>query len=114
MRRKLDEYRQIASTDSLTHLPNCCAFDEWLDLVFEGGFGRAQHFAARLKVLPYDKIAASYTRQLCAELARDGDPIGPYDQLISGHARSRGLIMVTNYRREFDRVPGLRIEDWTV
>lgn len=41
-------------------------------------------------------------------------PIGPYDQMIAGHARSRGLIIVTNNRREFDRVPGLRVEDWTV
>lgn len=71
-------------------------------------------FAARLNVLHYDELAASHTGQLRAELARSGTPIGPYDQLIAGHARSRGLIMVTNNRREFDRVPGLRVEDWTV
>ena len=47
-----------------------------------------------------------------AELARVGQQIGPYDQMIAGHARSNGLIVVTNNRREFDRVPGLRIEDW--
>lgn len=70
-------------------------------------------FAARLDVLPYDELAASHTGQLRAELARNGTPIGPYDQLIAGHARSRGLITVTNNRREFDRVPGLRVEDWT-
>ncbi|CDM61911.1 MULTISPECIES: type II toxin-antitoxin system tRNA(fMet)-specific endonuclease VapC [Rhizobium] len=71
-------------------------------------------FAARLEVLAYDQMAASHTGQLRAELARGGTPIGPYDQLIAGHARSRGLILVTNNRREFDRVPGLRVEDWTV
>lgn len=71
-------------------------------------------FAARLEVLPYDELAAVHTGQLRAELARSGTPIGPYDQLIAGHARSRGLIVVTNNLREFDRVPGLRIEDWTV
>jgi tRNA(fMet)-specific endonuclease VapC len=32
--------------------------------------------------------------------------------MIAGHARSQGLILVTNNRREFDRVPGLRVEDW--
>ncbi|MFC5759819.1 type II toxin-antitoxin system tRNA(fMet)-specific endonuclease VapC [Rhizobium sp. GCM10022189] len=69
-------------------------------------------FAARLEVLAYDEIAAAHTGQLRAELARGGTPIGPYDQLIAGHARSRGLILVTNNRREFDRVPGLRVEDW--
>jgi tRNA(fMet)-specific endonuclease VapC len=69
-------------------------------------------FAARLDVLPYDEIAASHTGQLRAELAKSGTPIGPYDQMIAGHARSRGLIVVTSNRREFDRVPGLRVEDW--
>ncbi len=48
-----------------------------------------------------------------AELAKIGKPIGPYDQMIAGHARSLGLIVVTNNLKEFERVPGLRIEDWT-
>ncbi len=69
-------------------------------------------FSARLEVLNYDQAAATHTGQLRAELARSGTPIGPYDQLIAGHARSQGLILVTNDRREFDRVPGLRVEDW--
>jgi len=70
-------------------------------------------FSARLEVLPYDEMAATHTGQLRAELALNGTRIGPYDQLIAGHARSRGLIVVTNNRREFDRVAGLRVEDWT-
>ncbi|KQS78872.1 plasmid maintenance protein [Rhizobium sp. Leaf384] len=70
-------------------------------------------FAARLDVLPYDDRAAGHTGELRAGLARAGTPIGPYDQLIAGHARARGLIVITNNRREFDRVPGLRVEDWT-
>lgn len=69
-------------------------------------------FAARLDVLTYDIEAAAHSGQLRAELARGGTPIGPYDQMIAGHARSRGLIVVTNNRREFERVPGLRVEDW--
>ena len=69
-------------------------------------------FAARLEVLDFDHHAAAHAGQIRAELARAGTPIGPYDQMIAGHARSRGLIIVTNNRREFDRVPGLRVEDW--
>lgn len=69
-------------------------------------------FAARLDVLVYDCEAATHSGQLRAELARNGTPIGPYDQMIAGHARSRGLILVTNNTREFYRVPGLRLEDW--
>ena len=70
-------------------------------------------FSARLEVLSYDEDAATHTGQLRAELARAGTPIGPYDQMISGHARSKGLILVTNNLNEFVRVPGLRVEDWT-
>lgn len=69
-------------------------------------------FAARLEVLDYDVPAAAHCGQLRAELARLGTPIGPYDQMIAGHARSRGLILVSNNLREFARVPGLRTEDW--
>ena len=71
-----------------------------------------QGFAARLEVLSYDDIAANHTGQLRAELAKAGKPIGPYDQMIAGHARSLGLIVVTNNVKEFNRVPGLRIENW--
>ena len=69
-------------------------------------------FAARLEVLEYGSEAAKHAGQLRAELARMGQPIGPYDQMIAGHARSSGLIVVTNNLREFERVPGLRVVDW--
>jgi tRNA(fMet)-specific endonuclease VapC len=69
-------------------------------------------FAARLEVLPFDNEAAAHTGMIRSELAKAGTPIGPYDHMIAGHARSRGLIVVTNNVREFVRVPGLRVEDW--
>ena len=69
-------------------------------------------FAARLDVLDYNQDAAAHTAQVRAELAKLRTPIGPYDSMIAGHARSRGLIVVTNNQREFMRVPGLRVEDW--
>ncbi len=69
-------------------------------------------FTARLEVLPYDDDAAIHTGKIRAELARLGRPIGPYDQMIAGHARSRGLIIVTNDSIEFERVPGIRLENW--
>jgi len=71
-------------------------------------------FLARLAILDYDSPAAEHTGQLRAELQRQGQPIGPYDQMIAGHARSLGLIVVTNNQREFNRVPGLRIENWAI
>lgn len=68
--------------------------------------------AARLDILDYDDAAATHTGQIRAELAIAGKPIGPYDQMIAGHARSRGLIIVTNNIKEFKRVPGTRVENW--
>jgi tRNA(fMet)-specific endonuclease VapC len=69
-------------------------------------------FTARLDVLAYNHEAAAHSGQLRAELQKIGKPIGPYDQMIAGHARSQGLILITNNLREFERVPGLRVEDW--
>jgi tRNA(fMet)-specific endonuclease VapC len=59
-----------------------------------------------------DALSAMHFGQLRAELASTGRLIGPYDMMIAGHARSLGLILVTNNVREFKRVPGLRVENW--
>lgn len=71
-------------------------------------------FTARLEVISYGSDAASHTGQTRAELAKLGTPVGPYDSIIAADARSMGLILVTNNSREFIRLPGLRLEDWTV
>jgi tRNA(fMet)-specific endonuclease VapC len=71
-----------------------------------------ESFAARLEVLPFDAAAADHAADIRAALERQGRAIGGYDVLIAGHARSRGLIVVTGNRAEFDRVDGLRCEDW--
>jgi tRNA(fMet)-specific endonuclease VapC len=69
-------------------------------------------FAARLEVLAFDASAADHAADIRASLERQGRPIGGYDLLIAGHARSRGLIVVTSNLDEFSRVDGLRVEDW--
>ncbi len=71
-----------------------------------------ERFTARLSVLPYDSNAAAHTADIRASLERRGLPIGAYDLMIAGHARSRGLVVVTGNLREFDRVEGLRSENW--
>ena len=69
-------------------------------------------FIARLEVLQYDNDAAIHTGQIRAELAKKGKPIGSYDVMVAGHARSLGLTVVTNNTKEFKRVAGIRLVDW--
>lgn len=70
-----------------------------------------ERFAARLDVLAFDADAAAHAAEIRTVLERRGQPIGAYDLLLAGHARSRGLVIVTGLG-EFQRVDGLRCEDW--
>ena len=75
--------------------------------------GRRQvmDFTGRLDVLDFDADAAAHYGEIRATLERQGQIIGRYDLMIAGHARSRGLVVVTGLR-EFTHVDGLRCEDW--
>ena len=70
-------------------------------------------FLSAISILPFDSDAAEEYGAVRADLERKGTPIGPMDMLIAGHARSRGLILVTNNTRELFRVNELEVEDWT-
>jgi tRNA(fMet)-specific endonuclease VapC len=65
-------------------------------------------------VLEYAEPDAQAAGEIRAELERTGKRIGEYDTLIAGQAFSRDLILVTANTREFARVKGLVVEDWTV
>jgi len=67
---------------------------------------------ARLEAAPFEAYASSHFGQLRAELYRIGQAIGPYDMMIAGHARAMGLILVTHNMKAFERVSGLRVENW--
>lgn len=70
-------------------------------------------FCARLDaVLPWDRAAVDATTEIKVALRLAGTPIGPNDTAIAGHAIAAGAVLVTNNTREFERVPGLAIEDW--
>ena len=70
--------------------------------------------ALNFQVLPFDEADGRQAGDIRAELRAGGNPIGPYDLLIAGQARARDLTLVTNNLREFHRIEGLRVEDWTV
>lgn len=70
-------------------------------------------FLSPLTILEFQASAAEEYGKVRAELESKGMTIDPMDLLIAGHARSKGLILVTNNTREFCRVEGLVVEDWT-
>ena len=70
-------------------------------------------FLSLVEVQPLSAAAAEHSGEIRASLAAVSRPIGSYDVLIAGHARAAGLTVVTNNVREFDRVPGLLVEDWS-
>lgn len=65
-----------------------------------------------LPALDLDEAAATHAAEIRAVLAAAGTPIGAYDVLIAGHARSRGLVVVTENTKDFERVPGLQSTGW--
>ena len=72
---------------------------------------------SRLDLLPFDILEfsredARSAGEIRAQLASMGTPIGPYDVLIAGQTLARNLILVTRNKKEFERIPKLRVEDW--
>jgi tRNA(fMet)-specific endonuclease VapC len=71
-----------------------------------------EDFCSRLDVLSYGDKAAQHCGAIRAALEKIGQPIGVNDLHIAGHARSEGLVLVTNDISEFARVPALEVENW--
>jgi len=70
-------------------------------------------FLSLVEILSFNGAAATEYGNIRADLNRKGTPIGFLDTLIAAHAKSKGLVIVTNNIREFGRVEGLEVEDWT-
>ncbi len=68
---------------------------------------------ATIAILPFESSAAEAYGQIRAALERSGQIIGPYDLMIASQAIAHRLTVVTNNVREFSRVPGLAVDDWT-
>ena len=72
-----------------------------------------ENFLRPLTIVEFTSTDATTYAQLRAKLERAGTPIGPLDTLIAAQAVSRKLVLVSSNEREFGRVPGLRLENWT-
>jgi tRNA(fMet)-specific endonuclease VapC len=68
--------------------------------------------ALRFAVIEFDKEDARQAGKIRALLASKGTPIGPYDVLIAGQAMARNMVLITGNTDKFERIPGLRLEDW--
>ena len=71
-----------------------------------------EEFSSLLEVLPYKGKASAHYGSIRSALEKAGQPIGVNDLHIAAHARSEGLVVVTNNVSEFARVPGLMVENW--
>lgn len=71
-----------------------------------------EDFLSRLQILDYGIESAMQYGSIKAHLRKMGMPIGENDLHIAAHVRSKGLILVTNNTKEFERVPALQLENW--
>ncbi len=69
-------------------------------------------FMQPLSVIYMDHPATKEAAAIRAQLEKQGLPIGPYDLLIAGLARSQDLTLVTNNSQAFERIDGLQLENW--
>ena len=70
-------------------------------------------FLIPLEILYFDYPATIEYGKIRADLEKKGTPIGALDTLIASHAKSLNLTLVTNNEKEFERIPDLKIENWT-
>ena len=69
-------------------------------------------FLTPLEIVDFGYGAAIEYGKIRADLMRKGTPIGAMDMLIAAHAKSMSLTVVTNNEKEFNRVIGLKVENW--
>jgi len=74
---------------------------------------RVENFLRPLGILEFTSEDAASYAQIRSRLERAGTPIGPLDTLIAAQAVLRKLTLVTNNQREFSRIPGLRVKNWS-
>jgi tRNA(fMet)-specific endonuclease VapC len=78
----------------------------------EQELAKVVEWTAFFESLPFDDRAAAFAAQIRAQLEKVGTPIGPHDIQIAAIALLHNLIVVTGNTCEFQRVPGLKVEDW--
>lgn len=78
----------------------------------ERAMATIEQLAEMIQVCPLPVAAGEHYGDIRATLQKQGQPIGNNDLWLAAHARAEGWILVTNNTREFERVPGLQVENW--
>jgi tRNA(fMet)-specific endonuclease VapC len=112
-------YIQATAQQILPQVSSIVAHELWYGMAkSERVIQNANRLVAFLRnavdVLDYTEQDAQAAGEIRAELESKGQRIGEYDTLIAGQAFARNLVLVTANTREFGRVKGLVVEDWTV
>ena len=112
-------FRRAIGKEAILLLSSVVAFELWYGVAKsqrkEANTQRLEAFlAGPLEWVLFDEEDAQEAGRVRAELETAGRPIGAYDVLIAGQARRRGATLVTSNVAEFDRVTGLKWEDWSV
>lgn len=112
-------FQRAVARDSVVLLSSIVVFELWYGVAKsqrkDGNRQRLEaFFAGPLEWTLFDEDDAQAAGTVRAELETAGTPIGAYDVLLAGQARRRGAILVTSNTKEFDRVAGLKWEDWAV
>ena len=112
-------YFQAAGSGSIPATSSIVAHELWYGVAKSGRVAQnanrlATFLTSAVRVLDFAAEDAKAAGEIRAELERKGKRIGEYDTLIAGQAFARNHILVTANSREFARVKGLVVEDWTV
>jgi tRNA(fMet)-specific endonuclease VapC len=113
-----ERYAQVVRADSSLATSSIVAHELWYgvaksELVDRNARKLRAFLSRELITLDFSEQDAHAAGEIRAELERKGKRIGEYDTLIAAHAFSRNLILVTANTREFERVQGLTVEDWS-
>lgn len=104
-----EHYSQLSiSSITLAELVHGAEKSEFI----ERNLSTVEDFCSRLEVLDYSSKAAAHYGDIRSKLEKKGQVIGVNDIHIAGHARSEGLTLISNNLKEFNRVDGLRTDNW--
>ena len=71
-----------------------------------------QEFISLVNIIPFSYVEAKCAADIRVKLEKKGSLIGPYDILSAASAMANNNILVTHNQREFQRIRGLKLEDW--